>query len=502
MSISGGTVKGVVHGGDSNTGDANGNVVTISGGHIDRNVYGGHAPGGKAINNRVILEGSPEFGSASTLYGGSNGIGDGNTLEVRTKGLTVYDVKNFQNYHFLLPANMQHGETVLKLTNTTDVTDISDSKISVARQGGSTLLYQGEQVTLIHTEGGLNTSNIQQGKLTGYQGISLEYAFDLSSDTNNLYAMVTADAIVRDQAKAPVEARASMMALSLQGADLVAGSGISNALSAVSSSEVAAFGAMSGGQARYHSGSHTDVNGVGVMLGAAKRYSLNDGTLAAGVFFEGGRGSYDTYNNLGAGAVRGSGRAHYAGAGLLARHDWDTGLYAEASLRGGRITSDWSSGDLGVADASYDSSVSYFGAHAGVGYVWSISQRTSLDVSAKYFWTHQGSDSASIAGDPYHFKATNSQRTRLGARVNYDFSDRIIGYAGAAWEREYDSVARATAYGLATASPSLKGNTGVFEVGFNAKPDAKSPLTLGLGVQGYTGKREGVSGTLDMRWAF
>jgi len=81
-------------------------------------------------------------------------------------------------------------------------------------------------------------------------------------------------------------------------------------------------------------------------------------------------------------------------------------------------------------------------------------------------------------------------------------TDQVAGYAGAAWEREYDGRARATAYGMDTPSPRLKGNTGVFELGLSILPDADSPLTLNLGVQGYTDKRQGVSGSFEANWAF
>lgn len=506
VKMSGGAVSGHVYGGYSSSGNASSNIVTISGGYIGGNVFGGYsASGGATTGNRVILDGSPGFGSGQPIiYGGNNGA-TGNILEIRSKNLKPGFVGNFEEYHFLLPADTKHGDIILNLTATTQV-DISGAKIGVAMQSGGGLLKKGDEVTLIHTLAVMNASNIEQMSLTGYQGVSLEYSFSLSSKPSDLFAIVTSAPAVRDQAKAPIEGRASTMALSQQGADLLAGTGMNNALSAVGgaggASGIASFGALSGGRSRYHSGSHTDVNGVGLMLGLAKNFSMDSGSLSAGAFFEGGRGHYDTYNTFDTGVVRGSGRADYFGVGLLARHDWDSGLYAEGSVRGGRMNSDWSSRDMGAADASYDTSIPYYGAHVGLGFVWPLNERASLDVSAKYFWTHQGGDEVKISGDPYNFDATDSQRTRLGARVNYAFNDQFTGYAGAAWEHEYDGVARATVYGLSTPSPSLKGDTGVFEIGFNAKPDAKSPLTLGLGMQAYTGKREGVSGTLDVSWAF
>src|SRR3546814_19991221 len=86
--------------------------------------------------------------------------------------------------------------------------------------------------------------------------------------------------------------------------------------------------------------------------------------------------------------------------------------------------------------------------------VWPLNPRTSVDVSAKYFWTHQDSDDADSAGDTYHFESMDSQRPRLGVRVTYAFTAHVKGYAGVAWEHEYDDVARETVYGLDSPYPS------------------------------------------------
>src|SRR5699024_1021611 len=129
------------------------------------------------------------------------------------------------------------------------------------------------------------------------------------------------------------------------------------------------FGVLAGGSSRYDTGSHIDVDGVSLMLGAKKRWQLASGHMAFGAFFEGGWSDYDTHNNFAGHAVDGDGSADYYGVGTLLRHDWQSGLYAEGSLRVGRISSDWASSDMGVADASYDIDSTYYGVHVGAGYV-------------------------------------------------------------------------------------------------------------------------------------
>ena len=75
-------------------------------------------------------------------------------------------------------------------------------------------------------------------------------------------------------------------------------------------------------------------------------------------------------------------------------------------------------------------------------------------------------------------------------------------YLGAAWEYEFDGRQRAATNGYALGAPSLKGATGIAELGLMLKPSKTLPLSFDLAVQGYVGKREGVSGSLQARWEF
>ena len=40
------------------------------------------------------------------------------------------------------------------------------------------------------------------------------------------------------------------------------------------------------------------------------------------------------------------------------------------------------------------------------------------------------------------------------------------------------------------------------ELGITLTPSSTIPVSLDLGVQGYVGKREGVSGTIQLQWKF
>ncbi|MDR1487315.1 MAG: hypothetical protein LBT62_04910, partial [Deltaproteobacteria bacterium] len=62
--------------------------------------------------------------------------------------------------------------------------------------------------------------------------------------------------------------------------------------------------------------------------------------------------------------------------------------------------------------------------------------------------------------------------------------------------------ARAATNGFAIQAPSLRGDTGVGELGLTLKPSATLPISFDLGVQGYVGKREGVTGSLQVKLEF
>src|SRR5690625_2571434 len=155
---------------------------------------------------------------------------------------------------------------------------------------------------------------------------------------------------------------------------------------------------MTGGGSRYKTGSHIDVKGVGLTFGAVKALETDVGITHIGAFVEGASGHHHSHNRFDDLSVRGHGSTRYLGAGLLAKHDWDTdgqgGPYVEGSIRGGRLSMDWRTSDLSntAGTVDYDSAAGYVAAHAGVGYTLPLTEKTSLDLSAKYFCTRLGID--------------------------------------------------------------------------------------------------------------
>ena len=503
------TVDDEVCGGKvSDAGNANDNTVTINAGKIDNNVYGGQVQNsGDAINNTVNIIGDVTFSTGSILYGGDSGSGDaftGNTLNVASAGLSLGNVANFENYNFYLTDANINADAVLKLQEASD-TNLDKAKINATLSGAARALKVGDTVKLLHNSNGFSTT----GTITGttlQQGFSLIYGvkFDASADRVNF--TVTEGGSATEASKSPSETRLATVGFLNSGADNFTDKGIANAVAVASSDNGAVFAAAGGGQSRLHSGSYTDIKGYNFVLGAAKAITNNAGKLTYGPFAEAGWGTYDSHLDCG---VRGDGNTRYYGVGAFARQDNNSGTYYEGSLRYGQTNSDYSGSGLtdGLGNAlaaTYDSSSAYYGAHIGIGKVSKLTGSTSADVYAKLLYTHQQGDSAVMAGsgETYDFGSVDSTRARVGARLSKAYSDRATAYVGTAYEYEFDGEATATVKGFSTLAPSIKGGSGMLELGYSLKPKAANDPTIDLSLQGWLGKKEGFTTNVNFMWKF
>ncbi len=312
---------------------------------------------------------------------------------------------------------------------------------------------------------------------------------------------------IREQSKSYVETQMAALAMVASGADLLANAGFTNAAQAVqdakdsgdSGRSMVPYAAANYGSMRQESGSHVDVKGSNFNIGFAKEVKNGSGKLLFGPMFEYGRGNYDSYLDDG---TTGSGTAQNYGIGMMARQTNDNGFYYEGSVRYGKVTSDYSSSNVWAGhDVSYDNSAKYWGAHVGVGKLQKLGGDNAIDLYGKLFYTNQGSSSVNIDGDTLDFSSVKSKRSRIGFRYIHGTSDVRSVYAGLAWQYEFDGAAHATANGFSTPSPSVKGSSGMLELGVLIAPKS-SPVSFDLGVSGWAGKQKGYSLNANMLWSF
>ena len=475
--------------------------------------------GSDLTSNQLTLYGGTVFDRGSHNHSMDNGILSVNGVNGQSAMYKGDLSARNATLNFISPVHPT--QSLLRVTGDTDV---SGSAYNVGLAGG-TSLASGSTLTLLEVDPDktLTANNLQRGN--GIVQIGSTVAHDITADVNldpttrrlNAVTAQVSPGRATDQSKALSEGFLGGLALNLQGADLVAGRGMDSAVRASSGTDdaerhgFAGFGALSGGSLRYNTGSHLDMNSLSLLTGLAWGIDLAPGRLTLGAFFEYGNGSYDTHNSFtNAASVDGDGNAYYLGGGILARMDFvNIGpgrFYAEASGRAGKTHNEYDSSDLRDAagrKADYDSSSPYYGLHFGTGYVWNINDAATLDLYGKYFWTRQQGDSVGLStGEHLSFDDINSSRLRFGGRFAYILNEHVAPYIGAAWEHEFDGKARARTNGFDIDAPNLRGNTGIGELGLSLTPSADLPLTVDLGVQGYTGKHEGVTGSLMVKWEF
>ena len=543
VTLTNSTVQDGVYGGRTKgTGNANGNTVIITGGDV-KSVYGGDAAGpnnnpnhesGNADGNTVdigtvnvdlVCGGASDYGTTnnntihlrgtrvlSRVMGGNMPNSTGNTLAIHDFGTQVGSVEQVQNLHFYLPEGTtgNSGNTMLTI-NSPSGQDIRGVHIGVGVAGQRSALQKGDVVSLLKTSrGDLTTDAALVNDVSGMQGVSLRYKFDLQKrSTDELIATVT-DAAVMEQTKSLVETRAAASALLNGGADLLSGMGMDAAETAaaaptadttnaaIESSSYELWAAQGGSGERIETGSYVDAKGWSLNVGFAKQDAIGAGKLTYGPFVEYGRGSYDSYLDDG---THGDGASSYIGGGFMAKVTGANQSYVEASLHAGRIKSDYS-GNISGTPTSYDASNSYLAGHIGIGRKFDLGTDAALDGYAKYFCSHQGGTSATLAtGEQYDFGSVTSSRVRLGVRYTKKLMPRSEFYAGLAWEYEFGGDATATYEGYATPSPSLKGGSGMLEFGYRFTPKEGS-VSYGLSLTGWQGKRKGFTGGANVSWAF
>jgi autotransporter-associated beta strand protein len=372
--------------------------------------------------------------------------------------------------------------------------DITGSEVFL-KFAGSISFNDKDEIILLNANSALDSSGIKPLSPVDI-GLGV-YSFDLFTDAYNLIAKVSRE--INPASKTLSEARVGSIAFLTQGQNLLATEGI-NSLIQQNRIENNTFGAIGGSSLRYNTGSHVDVKGFSFLGGISKNKNIGDLDLKIGAFFEGGTGSYKTYNDfIGYSSVHGKGESKYYGLGLILRADYASGLYWDASLRLGRSEYDYKTSNLGGQSADYNSSGLYYGAHLGLGYQYKMESDT-IDWYGKIFYNRQQKDSVHVLNQKVEFGSLSSLRTRLGVRYTHNLKNNFGLYTGIAYEYEHKGAANGSVLGFGDIdSPSLKGSVGIGEVGFRYDGEK---IETNIGLQGYIGKMEGISGSLKIGYKF
>ena len=435
----------------------------------------------------------------------------GNTLNVDTGHVEVKNIANFQTVNFNVNANTAPaaGQAMLVLNNTTG-TDLSGTQVNMqgAIAGGGQGQPLATTVTLIQNTNGLTTdANTLSGTASVRQGISLNHHYTLQSDNNTLTATYNNRTTVDPATGVFTNGRLATVGFLNEGTDFALDTGMAKAMETIRAQGYGAYGAIRGSDIRHDldKSGDAEVSGTHWLLGlASKLNTARNYDLIGNIYAEAGWGNIDSDNSF----ASGHGDTRYYGIGIIGRYQQNEGTmkgtYAQINAKIGRASTDLESNlyDVNGNRGEYDEDSTYYGAGIGVGYLWEIASAYQLDLSARYQWLHLDGYNTSVANDPYHFDDIDSHRTKVGARLNFTENKQYTPYIGVAWEHEFSGSARGSVYGYSLKDNSLKGDTGVAEIGVSFSPEAESAWRIDANVQGYAGQREGVAGNLVVNYMF
>lgn len=492
--------------------NANKNEVFIYNSSInDVKVYGGHAVNGNAIANKVYL--CDISINNSEIYGGyssENGEVKGNILNVlgdfkgkeRLISGTAKTIGGFATINY---DNLKWNSNSTVLETNKLVLD-SNGKITANVNGlsnGSTP-KKGEVMTLLDTDTVMLSDDetfdgqyLEESKSTFSSGDFLEAEGKIYQEAEDIKLKITRVG-TNDQALVIGESRAAATAFANQGSELIE-IGLDTLARDKSEKETKVFASVYGNTSEYATGSHVKVNGWSGIVGVAK---TNDDGLTTGAFFENGEGNYRTFNTFEGDLMRGDGEANYNGGGFFVRKDNANGVYTEASVRAGNLQNELRKAVITDSKLDgYDIDTFYYGAHVGVGKIIPRgNEGDSIDVYGKFIYTHHDSEDFTIDGDAFHFDSIDSERLRLGFRINEVQNDKLSMYYGAAWEYEFNGDANNTVIGYDISTPSLGGSTVIGEIGAHYKANEK--WTLDANLRGYAGQRDGFTGSIQANYLF
>lgn len=502
--VSSGSIGGAVYGGVAGKGNADSNSIVIVGGSIGKNIYGGYTSGsGTANNNSITISGAIDL-SDRTIYGGFSSSGDmktGNTVSFQKVGGSVKAIKNID---VLGVSALADNSKALNITNGA-AGDLADTTVKLVTSDSG--LQVGQQITLVQANNGVitNTTTLEQATLKKNSNAFISYDFEEVTGLSDAIAVIVAGKEADTaNARALAESRVAGVSLLNQGADMLVNQGLGAVkANAADFGAVYGFAMMGGSTSRYNTGSFVKANTYNIVAGVAQKTPVKNGDWHTGIYFENGHSNYNTHNESTDGAaVRGDGDATYNGGGIVARFDSASGMYGEAGVRAGSIKNKFGGFSYNGAAGGYEDKSTYYGAHVGLGKMIEVNKKTSLDVYGRYFYAHQAGSDFEVLGDEVTTASVSSERLQLGCRVTRQTAPHVSYYGGAAWEYEFDGAADMAVAGAGLAAPTLKGSSGIIEMGVRLEPAKASRITLDLGAQGYFGKRRGFSGGLQVNYSF
>lgn len=504
-SICGGFTYSSYSSGSVESADSTGNQIVIGSENgtatINSAVWGSYVQANEAASvsacgNTITILGSNVDISQASLVGGyaivssAAAIDDftGNTLSFQGFRGSVAELVNFETIHVAVDAAQAAGwgkgadKSIIHVTGEDGiyaVNSTADTTVNLT-VGNAALLQQNSSYTVI---AGTNADELIGGKLTfNDTGLVAVYAAwdDSTPDELNINILQKEDRSSGGIGNNPVIGMSMLIAQGMFIDELRPQKGLFAIAKAYRS------------ETDLHA--DTKVSGVSVMLGAAGDVNVGSGDmLRIAGFIEAGRGDLES-------SVDGSkadGDGDYYAVGVQASYFLESGLYAEASIRGGRTNTDAAAriDENMPFDMRY--SAGFAAAHIGAGFNYQLSDHLTLSPYARYQYMRFGADSDVIMEAEYSWDAYTVQKTALGLDLAYVQND-WTWTAGAAWERIFDADAVSTYADVDMTSWDLSGDSFLVRGSLKHVLASDPRWSVEADVRGRFGEYQGVAGMLTV----
>ena len=395
-----------------------------------------------------------------------------------------------------LTADNKNLDLTFKRSNQQKITPVTDSKTKPVVNTNTTATKPAVNTNTTATKPVVNTNTTATKPAVNTNTTANKPVVNTNTTETTTKPVVNADATpvtaVNPKTKSLVQGRLVAPALVNNGASYLAG-GLNSLYQDANLSQVGAneSGFVQAGTADRDitTGSYVNLKGLTLDAGYAWNKPSVSGNWLYGVAAEYGYSHYTAHLDDG---TKGKGKAWNLGANVFSNYLWNNGLYAQVSLRAGRVWNDYRSDDFVHANGTgvrYKSNANYLASHVGFGKVWQLGENNSLDTYVKYFYSHTSGDEAHLSsGETYHFSSVRSKRGRVGVQYNHNLSNLGMHF-GVAYEREWNGDVRAQYQGYALPTPTMKGGTTIAEAGVDYKLAGKQFNTT---LQGYAGRQKGL----------
>lgn len=441
---------------------------------------------------------------------------DSNSANVHNNGLRaqgVHSVGQFFGQYDTLQLtvgtenNATSGAPILTLAQ--GDLDLSHIDVTIKNLDG---LKANESYKLIHTAGGtihVDAGTVFKTEGTLFTDTTWKFTKDFDKDTLSTGDFVKddggsgiiPDVTPNDNSRTLSDAILGSVAVINQGASFIANEGLNAMDSASLVDQSAVFGTLGGGKTRYDTGSRVDVDCMSLVTGLVTRVTPE--WMVAG-YVEAGFGNSESSTH----DASAEGNHDYYGVGLTSRYHFNLPVYVDGSLRFGTASTEFS-GKYTEESAKYDANSLYGSAHIGLGYVFDLADKVSLDVYGRYIFTYLEGDTVSLGTTDHERLKSEDTKThtmQVGAMLRGTTPENISCRFGLAYEHVADGDAESTVFTktdlVALDIPTLEGDSGIVDLGITMRSKPTDPMALDLGLKGYVGDYQGVTGTVTWSYAF